>query len=67
MENVNPQLRYTSHFFTNVDADIEYVPAVESAPANEHDVKNLKRLIDALEENDDVQKVYHNCSLDLED
>lgn len=50
-----------------VDADIEFVPTMESAPTNEYDVKNLKKLIDVLEENDDVQKVYHNCSLNLEE
>lgn len=50
-----------------VEADIEYVPSMESAPTNEHDIKNLKKMIEILEDNDDVQKVYHNCSLDLED
>ena len=50
-----------------VDADIEFVPTMESAPTNEYYVKNLKKLIDVLEENDDVQKVYHNCSLNLEE
>ena len=49
-----------------VDADIEYVPSMESTP-NEHEAKSLKKMIDILEENDDVQKVYHNCSLDLDD
>ena len=39
---------------------------MEATPG-EHDIKNLKKMIDILEENDDVQKVYHNCSLDLDD
>lgn len=50
-----------------IEADIEYVPSMESAPTDEYDIKNLKKMIDILEENDDVQKVYHNCSLDLEE
>lgn len=50
-----------------VEADIEYVPSMESAPTDEHAIKNLKKMIEILEDNDDVQKVYHNCSLDLED
>ena len=50
-----------------VEADIEYVPSMESAPTEAYDIKNLRKMIDILEENDDVQKVYHNCSLDLED
>lgn len=50
-----------------LESDIEYVPSMESAPSDEHDIKKLKKMIDILEDNDDVQKVHHNCSLDLED
>lgn len=50
-----------------VEADIDYVPSMETTPTDEHAIKNLKKMIEILEENDDVQKVYHNCSLDLED
>ncbi|MBE6033819.1 MAG: YebC/PmpR family DNA-binding transcriptional regulator [Clostridiales bacterium] len=50
-----------------LESDIEYVPSMESAPADEHDIKKLKKMIDILEDNDDVQKVHHNCSLDLEE
>lgn len=48
-----------------LEADIEYVPSMETTPTDEGDIKNLKKMIDILEENDDVQKVYHNCTLDL--
>ena len=27
---------------------------------SEEDIKNMEKLIDALEDNDDVQNVYHN-------
>jgi YebC/PmpR family DNA-binding regulatory protein len=47
-----------------VEADVEYVPSMEATPP-ETDVKNLTRMIDALEENDDVQKVYTNCAVEL--
>jgi YebC/PmpR family DNA-binding regulatory protein len=47
-----------------VEADVEYVPSMEATPS-ESDVKSLTRMIDALEENDDVQKVYTNCAVDL--
>lgn len=50
-----------------VEADIDYVPSMESTPTDEGDIKNLKKMIEILEENDDVQKVYHNCSLDLDE
>ncbi len=48
-----------------VEADIEYLPSMESNPESESDIKALKKLIADLEDNDDVQKVTTNCSLDL--
>ena len=45
---------------------IEFVPSMEAAPKDEKDLKKLKKMIDILEDNDDVQKVHHNCSVDLE-
>ena len=50
-----------------VEADIDYLPSMEATPTEAHDIKNLKKMIDMLEDNDDVQKVYHNCTVDLED
>ena len=50
-----------------VDSDVEFVPSMESAPKDAHDLKQLKKMIDILEDNDDVQKVHHNCSVDLEE
>ena len=49
-----------------VDSEVEYVPSMEAAPKDENDLKKLKKMIDILEDNDDVQKVHHNCSVDLE-
>ena len=40
---------------------MEYLPSMESKPTEEHDIVKLKKLIDLLEDNDDVQKVYTNC------
>ena len=45
-----------------VESDVEMVPSMESAPKDEHDIKSLRKLIDILEDNDDVQKV-HTLSL----
>lgn len=50
-----------------VEADIEYVPSMESAPTDEHAIKNLKKMIEILEDNDDVQKVYTNFAGDLDE
>lgn len=50
-----------------VEDDVDYLPSMESTPTEEHDIKNLKKMIEILEDNDDVQKVYHNCTVNLED
>ncbi len=52
--------------YSFVEADIENLPATESTP-KEEDIPNLKKMIELLEDNDDVQKVYHNCATSLED
>ena len=41
-------------------AEVEMVPQNYVKLENEDDVKNMEKLIDFLEENDDVQNVYHN-------
>ncbi len=50
-----------------VSAEVEYVPSVEATPTNESDIKMLKKMIGMLEDNDDIQNVYHNCTIDLEE
>ncbi|MDL2311068.1 YebC/PmpR family DNA-binding transcriptional regulator [Peptostreptococcaceae bacterium OttesenSCG-928-C18] len=49
-------------------ADLSYIPANEVEVTDEEDIKNLVKLIDILEDNDDVQNVYHNWDIpdDLE-
>ena len=43
---------------------MEYVPTMETTPGEEH-IEDLKKMIEMLENDDDVQKVYHNCAIDL--
>ena len=50
-----------------IEADIENIPNMESEPTDPDDIKNLKKMFEVLEDNDDVQKVYHNSSVSLED
>lgn len=45
------------------EAEVEYVPSIESNVTNPEDMKSIVKLINALEDNDDVQKVYYNCEL----
>ena len=47
-----------------VESDVEFVPSVESTPSDE-DILKLRKLIDALEDNDDIQKVQTNCGVDI--
>jgi YebC/PmpR family DNA-binding regulatory protein len=47
------------------EADIERVASIEAEPKNENELKSLKKLIDALEENDDVQKVHTNSNVEF--
>lgn len=49
-----------------LESEVEYVPSMEATP-KEEDIKKLKKMIDLLEENDDVQKVHHNCALNLDE
>ncbi len=48
-----------------IEADVELIPDMTSAPSNEGEEKALRKLVDALEEDDDVQKVSHNCEIEL--
>jgi len=43
-----------------LDANIEMVPQNYVELSSEDDIKNMQKLLDALEDNDDVQNVYHN-------
>lgn len=47
-----------------VSAEIALVPQNYVSITAEDDVKNMNKLLDALEENEDVQNVYHNWQQD---
>ncbi len=47
------------------ESDIERVPSVEATPTDASQITALRKMIEALEEDDDVQKVEHNCTVDL--
>ncbi len=47
-----------------VEAEITMLPSIEATPDEGH-LKSLQKMLDALEEDDDVQKVYTNSSIDL--
>ncbi|SUB74350.1 YebC/PmpR family DNA-binding transcriptional regulator [Peptoniphilus indolicus] len=43
-----------------VQSDITYIPQNYSTLTNPDDIKNMEKMIDVLEDNDDVQEVYTN-------
>ena len=46
--------------YTFLEAGVQMVPQNYVTLTDEGDIKNMEKLIDLLEENDDVQNVYHN-------
>ncbi len=46
--------------YSVVESDISYVPSIEVENLSPEDLEKLNKLIDVLEDNDDVQKVHHN-------
>ena len=50
--------------YTFLEADVQMVPQNYVKLTDETDIKNMEKLIDLLEENDDVQNVYHNWDQD---
>ncbi|MEA4993356.1 putative transcriptional regulatory protein [bioreactor metagenome] len=50
--------------YSFVNADIEMVPQNTVVLSSEGDVKNMDKLIDMLEDNEDVQNVWHNWEQD---
>ncbi|MCQ2554385.1 MAG: YebC/PmpR family DNA-binding transcriptional regulator [Clostridia bacterium] len=50
--------------YTFISAEVEKIPSMETEPKPE-DLKNLKKMIEVLEDNEDVQNVYTNSKVDL--
>lgn len=46
--------------YTFVSAEVEYVPSTYTTLANEDDIKNMSKMLEMFEDNDDVQAVWHN-------
>ncbi len=41
-------------------AELRYLPQTMTSLSSDDDIKNMNKLIDLMEDNDDVQNVYHN-------
>ena len=51
--------------YTLEEADVDLIPNMETEPKDAQAVKSLTKMIDALEDNDDMQNVYTNSAVDL--
>lgn len=45
------------------ESEVEFIPSMESKVDDESAIKALHKLIDTLDDNDDVQRVSYNCDL----
>lgn len=46
--------------YSFIAAEITFIPQTYTALESGEDIKNIEKMIDMLEDNDDVQEVYHN-------
>ena len=53
--------------YSFVSAEIDMVPQNTVAVTDEESIAKVNRLIDNLEDNDDVQNVYHNADMPEEE
>lgn len=59
---VRDQLLKNGHKF--VKAELGYIPQTMAKLENSEDVSKMENMIDMLEDNDDVQNLYHNWEMD---
>ncbi|NLV89411.1 MAG: YebC/PmpR family DNA-binding transcriptional regulator [Tissierellia bacterium] len=53
--------------YTFAMAELSYIPQNTVKLTDPEDIKNMEKLIDMLEDNDDVQEVYHNWEMPEEE
>ena len=46
--------------FTFLEAEVQMIPQTYTALTNEEDIKNMEKMLELMEENDDIQDVWHN-------
>ncbi len=53
--------------YSFLSAEVAYIPSTTTAIADPDDIVKMEKLIDILEENDDVQAIWHNWEIPDED
>lgn len=46
--------------YTFAVAEVQYVPTTYTALTNEDDIKNMNKMLEMFDDNDDIQEVWHN-------
>ena len=46
--------------YSFVVAEVQYVPSTYTALTNEDDIKNMNKMLEMFDDNDDIQEVWHN-------
>ena len=46
--------------YTFVVAEVQYVPSTYTALTNEDDIKNMNKMLEMFDDNDNIQEVWHN-------
>ena len=54
------RLKLEEEGITMASAEVTMIPQTYVELTNEEDIKNIQKTLDLLEEDDDVQDVYHN-------
>ena len=49
--------------YSFAQAEVNYIPQTTTVLENPEDIAKMEKLIDMLEENDDVQNVYHTWEM----
>lgn len=52
-----------AHGLSFLSAEVQMLPQTTTAPADEETLQKILKLLDMLEDNDDVQNVWHNAEL----
>ena len=53
--------------YTFESAEVAYIPQTMTALEDEDAIKNMEKLIEMLEDNDDVQEIWHNWDMPEEE
>ena len=49
--------------YSFLSAEVEYIPSTYTKLTNEDDIKNMTKMLEMFEDNDDVQDVWHNWEM----